>query len=218
MKPLAACLAALGLAACASTPLPSAGPTREVAATAPPAPDRLTGTTQPEADAGGSVAVVDVKVGCDVAADGTKSNCAVVSNTGGPQYAASALHFVQTHVYKPASHDGKPIPTYHVWNLHFQPNTPGQPAPAPAPRYIMTGLVYPMAAYTKGEEGDVSVNCDVGVDGAAHNCKVLRVDGDPVFGPAALAFVERARYAPATHNGVPIAQNHTWVLNFRLPR
>jgi hypothetical protein len=42
------------------------------------------------------------------------------------------------------------------------------------------------------------------------------VTGGSAFATAALAYVKRARYAPRTHNGVPVASSHQWNIKFKL--
>ena len=66
-------------------------------------------------------------------------------------------------------------------------------------------------------EGRVIVACDVGQDGATHNCAIQSVQGGAAFGDAALRWVRSARYRPAVHNGVPVAElHHAFNITFKL--
>jgi protein TonB len=65
-------------------------------------------------------------------------------------------------------------------------------------------------------EGSARVSCDVDTNGSTSNCRVDSVTGGSAFASAALAYVKRARYAPRTHNGVPVAASHQWNIKFKL--
>ncbi len=75
---------------------------------------------------------------------------------------------------------------------------------------------YPEQMQDEGRQGRVSVACDVDTNGQTSNCSVLSVTGGEAFARSALQYVRSERYHPATHNGVPIATRHTWVLNYKL--
>jgi periplasmic protein TonB len=61
-----------------------------------------------------------VDVECDVDTDGKTSNCTVLSSTGGSAFADSALEFVKTKVYKPATHNGQAMKVRHKWTIAFK--------------------------------------------------------------------------------------------------
>ena len=61
-----------------------------------------------------------VDVECDVDTDGKTSNCTVLSSSGGSAFADSALEFVKTKVYKPATHNGQAMKVRHKWTIAFK--------------------------------------------------------------------------------------------------
>jgi protein TonB len=78
-------------------------------------------------------------------------------------------------------------------------------------------LEYPPAMQDAQREGRVVVACDVGTDGNTHNCAIETVQGGAAFGSAALKWVQNARYRPAIHNGVPVAEpHHAFNITFKL--
>ena len=63
----------------------------------------------------------------------------------------------------------------------------------------------------------MTVVCDVEASGETSNCKVKSVQGGQDFARAALEYVRKARYAPATSNGVPVKElQHTYTISFSL--
>ncbi|WP_264801896.1 energy transducer TonB, partial [Acetobacter nitrogenifigens] len=103
------------------------------------------------------------------------------------------------------------------------PPTPGPVGP-PVPDHLAGSrpinhvqLTYPEQAEEEGREGKVTVVCDVEPSGETSNCSVTSVQGGQVFAQAALDYVRRARYAPATQNGVPIKEfHHAYTITFSL--
>jgi len=69
-------------------------------------------------------------------------------------------------------------------------------------------LSYPPDMLRQSLEGVVDATCTVDVQGATSDCIITRVEGSMTFAVSALAFVRGAKYLPATHNGVPIAEPH----------
>jgi hydrogenase maturation factor len=63
---------------------------------------------------------------------------------------------------------------------------------------------------------NVSVTCDVHASGMASNCATSNVVVGADFARSALEHIRRARYTPATHNGVAIATRHTWIVKFHM--
>ncbi len=69
-----------------------------------------------------------------------------------------------------------------------------------------------------GRSGHVTMACDISAEGTTSNCQVVSVSGGQSFARSALEFVRRARYSPAVHNGVAVAQaHHTWSIDYNLP-
>ncbi len=61
-----------------------------------------------------------VTMSCDISAEGTTSNCAVVSVQGGQSFARSALDYVHRARFAPAVRNGTPVPeAHHVWNITY---------------------------------------------------------------------------------------------------
>ena len=91
------------------------------------------------------------------------------------------------------------------------------PASAPAPR--ITGAIemdpapaadnpaprYPEKARLKGEEGRVTVRAFVRPDGSVDRTELVVASGHGLLDEAALRAVERWRFRPAMHDGVPAA-------------
>jgi len=69
-------------------------------------------------------------------------------------------------------------------------------------------LNYPPDMQRQSLEGAVDATCTVDTQGATSDCLITKVEGSMTFAGAALAYVRGARYLPATHNGVPIAEPH----------
>lgn len=77
--------------------------------------------------------------------------------------------------------------------------------------------VYPPEMEEENIEGRVTVVCDVETTGMTSNCHVQSVTGGQAFAQAALDYVHKARYRPASRNGVPVRElNKTYVIRFRL--
>ncbi len=75
---------------------------------------------------------------------------------------------------------------------------------------------YPQDMLEEEREGSATVTCDVDTSGVTNNCVLTNVTGGASFGRSALAFAERHRYSPATHNGVPVPARRSWRLTFKL--
>ncbi|AOW50525.1 energy transducer TonB [Acetobacter ascendens] len=77
--------------------------------------------------------------------------------------------------------------------------------------------VYPPEMEEENIEGRVTVACDVEPTGMTSNCQVQSVSGGQAFAKAALDYVHKARYRPATRNGAPVKELHkVYVIRFRL--
>lgn len=74
---------------------------------------------------------------------------------------------------------------------------------------------YPSSAKRRGEEGTVVLLLSIDEEGALTNVKVLRSAGDK-FDQAALAAARKARYAPATRDGRPVACRAKLPIRFSL--
>jgi protein TonB len=77
--------------------------------------------------------------------------------------------------------------------------------------------VYPPEMEEDNIEGRVTIVCDVEITGMTSNCRVQSVTGGQAFAQSALDYVSKARYRPASRNGVPVREvNKTYVIRFRL--
>ncbi|MFT8625996.1 MAG: energy transducer TonB, partial [Acetobacter orientalis] len=77
--------------------------------------------------------------------------------------------------------------------------------------------VYPPDMEEENIEGRVTIACDVETTGMTSNCSVQSVQGGQSFAQAALDYVHKARYRPASKNGVPVKELHkVYVIRFRL--
>ncbi|CAK7192529.1 hypothetical protein COMNV_00730 [Commensalibacter sp. Nvir] len=78
-------------------------------------------------------------------------------------------------------------------------------------------IVYPPDMEEAGKEGRVILSCDVETNGSTNNCKIISAIGGNSFKEAALEYVHRARYSPATLNGKPVKElAHRYTITFRL--
>ncbi|MFT8897885.1 MAG: energy transducer TonB, partial [Acetobacter sp.] len=105
------------------------------------------------------------------------------------------------------------------------PTTPVQaPVGPPVPDHLAGStplnhveLHYPDEAQDEGREGHVTLVCDVEPTGTTDNCTVTSVKGGQDFAAAALQYVRKSRYQPATANGVPVKEfHHTYTITFSL--
>ncbi|MDI2091716.1 energy transducer TonB [Commensalibacter oyaizuii] len=78
-------------------------------------------------------------------------------------------------------------------------------------------IQYPPDMEAIGKEGRVILSCDVETNGSTSNCTAISVNGGSSFKEAALNYARRARYRPATRNGVPVKEyGHRYTVTFRL--
>ena len=79
--------------------------------------------------------------------------------------------------------------------------------PSGAPVAAGGKLRYPLDMYKQGLGGYADVDCTVTIDGLTKDCFVSKSTTQS-FAEAALEFVSKARYKPATRNGVPVEVYH----------
>jgi TonB family protein len=76
-------------------------------------------------------------------------------------------------------------------------------------------IAYPRSARRDGIEGIVKLRCVIQESGSVQQCEV--VDGlTPKLNQAAIAGIERWKYATATVNGEPVAVHIAFSVSFRL--
>lgn len=162
-------------------------------------------------------------VECDVATDGSTSDCRIVGDVeGGPEFAAAALDYVSHARYSPAVIREKIVAVRHQWlvppdhmtippNLHLQPDGPVSDEPIAGP-----ALVYPPRMKEIGRQGVAAVDCDVTEDGMTKDCKVTCSTGSSAFSDSALEFVSHSRYRPAARDGVRYETRHQWIIPFAI--
>jgi|GEM_PF-1631075 len=79
---------------------------------------------------------------------------------------------------------------------------------------------YPSRAQRRGEEGDVTISMDIGIDGKVIDARVVKAASGKYsadFGRAAMRAAERTRFNPKTVNGEPAPENgYTRIYRFRL--
>jgi TonB family protein len=157
----------------------------------------------------------DVRIACDIEIDGNTSNCVVLRLKGDSAFAEAALRAARKAHYTPAWQRGRAVTeSHHIIDIVFSPprdpfpNMPIVPTDVvfSKPAYS-TKLRYPIEAIDQREGGNALVVCDLGLDGANHDCIVAGVHGNSAFGPAALAYV-RSETIYATRGGAPIAVPH----------
>jgi TonB family protein len=104
---------------------------------------------------------------------------------------------------------------------------PGPPSDAPpalvristidAPRKMRDAAPrYPPLAKNIHLEGDVVLDCTIGVDGHVRQTKVIQ--GHPLLTPAAIEAVQQWQYTPTRLNGQPVSVLLTVTVKFRLVR
>lgn len=81
---------------------------------------------------------------------------------------------------------------------------------------IDTEAIYPLGARLRGEEGAVRLLVRIGVDGRLENLKINESSGFAALDRAAERAVRRTRFAPATRNNQPVADELTITIRFHL--
>lgn len=78
---------------------------------------------------------------------------------------------------------------------------------------------YPAEALLKSEQGTVTILWEIGIDGRAHNCKVVVSSGSPSLDEAScISVTSRARYRPAVDkDGKPMVTHETRRVDWQLP-
>lgn len=77
-------------------------------------------------------------------------------------------------------------------------------------------IAYPPEMEEAGKTGRVILSCDVEASGNTSNCKVIEATNGS-FKAEALKYASRARYSPATRNGLPVKEyGHRYTINFKL--
>jgi protein TonB len=83
-------------------------------------------------------------------------------------------------------------------------------------RPIDVEAVYPLGARLRGAEGAVRMIVRIGEDGWVEVVEIGESSGFTILDRAAERAVRRTRFAPATHNGLPITDEITITIRFRL--
>jgi protein TonB len=87
------------------------------------------------------------------------------------------------------------------------------------PRHPLTQPAYPAASIRFGEEGTVTVEVRVGIDGRVREARLLKSSGHPRLDAAALEEARRVwRLRPARADGVPVEDWYAVRVSFRLDR
>jgi len=79
---------------------------------------------------------------------------------------------------------------------------------------------YPDQYQDSGKTGRVTVDCYIEPDGRPSGCHVLNQSGGAAFAQATMAWLTGGnppRYKPPTRGGVPIREEHQWVVSFQAP-
>lgn len=78
---------------------------------------------------------------------------------------------------------------------------------------------YPASSLRQGDEGSVGIAVRLGSDGRVKSCEVTSSSGHPTLDQATCRlYAARARFAPATENGQPVATTMRDRITWRLPR
>ncbi|MCD8350719.1 MAG: TonB family protein [Planctomycetaceae bacterium] len=75
---------------------------------------------------------------------------------------------------------------------------------------------YPQGARRRGEQGEVLVRASIDASGRCVGAAVERSSGYPDLDSAALDTVRRASFAPASEDGIPIAMEDRFIIEFQL--
>lgn len=67
---------------------------------------------------------------------------------------------------------------------------------------------YPKAAQRKRIEGSVTAQFDITATGAAHNIRITQSGAGDTFNNAVIEALQKSRFKPALHDGLPIATQH----------
>ncbi len=75
---------------------------------------------------------------------------------------------------------------------------------------------YPLGSRLRGEQGRVTLKVTVNQSGKAQHIEVIQSSGYRALNHAAIQAVERARFIPAQHNGMPTESRTTLTFRFEL--
>lgn len=76
---------------------------------------------------------------------------------------------------------------------------------------------YPPSSRRAGEEGTVTLQCQVNEQGRSSECRVAKSSGFEKLDEAAVKEVQRNwRFVPGKEDGKPVAMQHTFAVTFRL--
>lgn len=106
-------------------------------------------------------------------------------------------------VPQPSRYQSRALPT-----IRIEKARPLQP--------IDVEAVYPLGARLRGEEGTVRMIVRIGDDGRVEVVEIGESSGFTLLDQAAERAVRRTRFAPATRNGLPITDEITITIRFRL--
>jgi periplasmic protein TonB len=75
---------------------------------------------------------------------------------------------------------------------------------------------YPQEARTRHIQGSVTLDVEIGGEGAVHNIAVI--DGNAMLAEAAVQAVRQWRYQPYSGDGQPVEMQTRVTIRFRLPQ
>jgi len=75
---------------------------------------------------------------------------------------------------------------------------------------------YPKESRQRGEQGDVTLEIDVNVQGTVDDVRVAKSSGFPLLDEAAINAARAARFTPAKSGGSPVSSTARLTLNFKL--
>jgi protein TonB len=98
-----------------------------------------------------------------------------------------------------------------------RPASPSLRVKKPRPlKAIDVQALYPLGARLRGEEGVVRLTIRIGADGKLEGVEISESSGFAALDEAAERAIRRTRFAPATRNDEPIADDLTIAVRFRL--
>jgi TonB family protein len=154
-----------------------------------------------------------VKVGFDIADNGTTTNSHVLETTVPGVFDAVAIEDINRRIYQTATADGRAQGSpgqmatidYKLANARVRPN----------PTHIVKPT-YPHDAEMSGINGFCEIDLTIGDDGSVSNAVLLTSFPRGVFDRNCMSVIKSWRFETTASLGLPVAQHMYYMMNFRM--
>lgn len=155
-----------------------------------------------------------------IAEDGTVRDPVVRNSSGSELLDQASLDCVKNWIYVPAKRDGVPIAANWAveikWYMNHDFEGPAaDETPPPGAKWILPAEVHEpphqcQASFNSlsgqiSVVGPTSLSFTITKNGSTTDVVVTRSSGNDIYDQTAVACIKRWRYAPATHDGVPVS-------------